>query len=77
MIILPLSDKVLREVAKEDIAVVVWLNFEILYMTKSLANKLHKKTRLYTFKMAPSMSIDEHHDEFDKIILDLAKLILT
>lgn len=43
-------------------------------MTKSLANRLHKKTRLYTFKMPPGISMEEHCDEFNKIILDLGNI---
>ena len=43
-------------------------------MTKSLANLLHKKIKLYTFKMASGMLIDEHLDHFNKIILDLENI---
>ncbi|XP_042983130.1 uncharacterized protein LOC122312550 [Carya illinoinensis] len=56
-LILSLGDKVLREVATEDTAAGIWLKLENLYMTKSLANRLHKKTKLYTFKMNPGTQI--------------------
>lgn len=46
-IILSLQDKPLREVARERSAQVVWLKLEQLYMTKSLANRLYLKHRLY------------------------------
>ncbi|GJW10457.1 retrovirus-related pol polyprotein from transposon TNT 1-94 [Tanacetum coccineum] len=43
-------------------------------MTKSLANKLYLKKKLYTFYMPASRKISEHIDEFNKIILDLANI---
>ena len=43
-------------------------------MTKSLANRVHKKIKLYTFKMTLIMSIEEHLDHFNKIILDLENI---
>ena len=73
-IILSLGDTVLREVAKAESTAEVWLKLESLYMTKSLANRLHKKIKLYTFKMTPGMSIEEHLDHFNKIILDLENI---
>lgn len=76
MVILTLSDKLLREVAKEDTTVRVCLKLETLYMTKSLMNRLHKKTKLYTFRMALSMSIDEHLDELIRLSWILLTLIL-
>ena len=76
-IILSLSDTVLREVAKAKSAVELWLKLESLYMTKSLANRLHKKIKLYTFKMTQGMSIEEHLDHFNKIILDLENIDIT
>lgn len=76
-IILSLGDTVLREVAKAESTAEVWLKLESLYMTKSLANRLHKKIKLYTFKMTPGMSIEEHLDHFNKIILDLENIDIT
>ena len=73
-IILSLGDTMLREVAKAKSTVELWLKLESLYMTKSLANQLHKKVKLYTFKMTSSMSIEEHLDHFNKIILDLKNI---
>ena len=46
-IILNLDDKVLREVAREDSAASTWKKLGEPYMTKSLANRLYLKQRLY------------------------------
>ena len=73
-LILSLGDRVLREVSKEKSAAAIWLKLEGLYMTKSLANRLHSKQKLYTFKMKPGSSIEDHLDEFNKIILDLENI---
>ncbi|GKC65787.1 hypothetical protein Tco_1098385 [Tanacetum coccineum] len=68
------SNKVLREVTGETTASGVWSKLETLYMTKSLANKLYLKKKLYTFYMPASRKISEHIDEFNKIVLDLANI---
>ncbi|GJZ45674.1 zinc finger protein CONSTANS-LIKE 16-like protein [Tanacetum coccineum] len=47
---------------------------ETLYMTKSLANKLYLKKKLYTFCMPTGRKISEHIDEFNKIVFDLANI---
>ncbi|GJU56975.1 hypothetical protein Tco_1234741 [Tanacetum coccineum] len=43
-------------------------------MTKSLANKLYLKKKLYTLCMPTGRKIFEHIDEFNKIVLDLANI---
>nr|GFB24682.1 retrovirus-related Pol polyprotein from transposon TNT 1-94 [Tanacetum cinerariifolium] len=50
------------------------LKLESLYMTKSLVNKLRLKDRLYTFRMKPGTSVQDHLDEFNIILTDLANL---
>ncbi|GJY49995.1 retrovirus-related pol polyprotein from transposon TNT 1-94 [Tanacetum coccineum] len=50
-LLLCLDNKVLRDVNKESSVAVVWLNLETLYMTKSLANILYLKKKLFTFYM--------------------------
>nr|GEZ30194.1 retrovirus-related Pol polyprotein from transposon TNT 1-94 [Tanacetum cinerariifolium] len=52
VVILCLGNKVLREVTGETTAAGVWSKLETLYMTKSLANKLYLKKKLYTFYMS-------------------------
>nr|GEY18643.1 retrovirus-related Pol polyprotein from transposon TNT 1-94 [Tanacetum cinerariifolium] len=48
-----LTREVLREVIHEATMAGIWLKLESIYMTKSLANKLRLKDRLYTFRMKP------------------------
>nr|GEX87323.1 hypothetical protein [Tanacetum cinerariifolium] len=74
VVILCLSNKVLREVTVDMTAVEVWSKLETLYMTKSLANKLCLKKKLYTFYMPVGQKNSEHRDEFNKIFLDLANI---
>ncbi|KHN35566.1 Retrovirus-related Pol polyprotein from transposon TNT 1-94, partial [Glycine soja] len=66
-------DKVLREISKEKSVAAVWLKLESLYMTKSLANRLFLKQRLYTFKMPSGKSLEDHLDEDE----DQALLLLS
>nr|GEW73529.1 retrovirus-related Pol polyprotein from transposon TNT 1-94 [Tanacetum cinerariifolium] len=73
-VILCLGNKVLREVTEEMTAAGVLSKLETLYMTKSLANKLYLKKKLYTFYMPARRKISEHIDEFNKIVLDLANI---
>ncbi|GJZ73111.1 zinc finger, CCHC-type containing protein [Tanacetum coccineum] len=73
-LLLCLDNKVLREVNKEDSAAGVWLKLETLYMTKSLANKLYLKKKLFTFYMDSGKKLSEHIDEFNKSIGELANI---
>ncbi|GJZ86393.1 zinc finger, CCHC-type containing protein [Tanacetum coccineum] len=74
IIILCLGNKVLREVTGETTAAEVWSKLKTLYMTKSLANKLYLKNKLYTFCVSAGRKITEHIDEFKKSVLDLANI---
>jgi hypothetical protein len=47
---------------------------EKLYMTKSLANKLRLKERIYTIRMLEGTSMQSHLNEFNSIIVDLESL---
>jgi hypothetical protein len=71
---LSLSTDVLREVMNEKSAAALWKKLEELYMTKSLANKLRLKERLYTIRMAEGTSIQSHLNEFNFICVDLESL---
>ncbi|GKB12597.1 retrovirus-related pol polyprotein from transposon TNT 1-94 [Tanacetum coccineum] len=74
VLLLCLDNKGLREVNKEDSAVGVLLKLETVYMTKSLANKLYLKKKLFTFYMHSSKKLSGHIDEFNKLIGDLANI---
>ena len=43
-------------------------------MTKSLANKIRLKERLYTFCMAEGTPVQKHLNEFNFILVDLESL---
>ncbi|GJU34519.1 retrovirus-related pol polyprotein from transposon TNT 1-94 [Tanacetum coccineum] len=66
-----LGDRVLREVTKETIVAGIWTK---TYMTKSLANRLYLKKKLYTYYMSPCTKLGDHIDEFNKLILYLANI---
>ncbi|GJR41830.1 zinc finger, CCHC-type containing protein [Tanacetum coccineum] len=73
-LILCLGDCVLREVTKETTAAGIWTKLTSLYMTKSLANRLYLKKKLYTYYMSPGTKLGDHIDEFNKLILDLENI---
>ncbi|GKB93664.1 hypothetical protein Tco_0979801 [Tanacetum coccineum] len=73
-LIICFGDRVLRKVTKETIAAEIWTKLTSLYMTKSLANKLYLKNKLYTYYMSLGPKLDDHIDGFNKLILDLANI---
>ncbi|GJU34755.1 hypothetical protein Tco_1183109, partial [Tanacetum coccineum] len=73
-LILCLGDQVLREVTMETTAAGIWTKLTSLYMTKSLANRLYLKKKLYTYYISPGTKLGDHIDEFNKLILDLANI---
>nr|GEU96418.1 reverse transcriptase domain-containing protein [Tanacetum cinerariifolium] len=52
----------------------IWTKLTSLYMTKSLANRLYLKKKMYTYYMSPGTKQANHIDEFNKLILDLANI---
>ncbi|GKB25187.1 zinc finger, CCHC-type containing protein [Tanacetum coccineum] len=73
-LIICLGDRVLREVTMETTAAGIWTKLTSLYMTKSLANRLYLKKKLYTYYMSLCTKLGDHIDEFNKLILDLANI---
>ncbi|GJX53404.1 zinc finger, CCHC-type containing protein [Tanacetum coccineum] len=61
-------------VTKETTAAEIWTKLTSLYMTKSLANRLYLKKKLYTYYVSPGTNLGDHIDEFNKLILDLANI---
>ncbi|GKF04732.1 hypothetical protein Tco_0035400, partial [Tanacetum coccineum] len=66
-LILCLGDRVLWEITKDTTAAKILKKLETLNMTKSLANRLYLKKKLYTFNMHLGKSQSEHIDEFHKL----------
>lgn len=66
-IILSLGDSVFREVAKEKTMASLWEKLEASCMTKSLANRIHIKKRMFTLKMIEGSDLDDHLDEFNRV----------
>ncbi|GJY55930.1 zinc finger, CCHC-type containing protein [Tanacetum coccineum] len=58
-LIICLGDHVLREVTKETTAAGIWTKLTSLYITKSLANRLYLKKKLYTYYMSPNIVVWE------------------
>ncbi|GKE81217.1 hypothetical protein Tco_1551217 [Tanacetum coccineum] len=73
-LILCLGDRVLWKVTNETTAAGIWTKLTSMYMTKSLANRLYLKKKLYTYYMSPGTKLGDHIDEFNKLILDLANI---
>jgi len=71
---LSLSDEVLREVLKEETAASLWKRLEEVYMKKSLASRIILKKKLFLFKMKSGVSLQQHLDDFNAIIMDLEKV---
>ena len=69
-----LSREVLREVINANSAADIWSKLGSIYMTKSLANKLRLKERLFTLCMSEGTPVQSHLDEFNFIIIDLENL---
>jgi hypothetical protein len=74
IILLSLSDGVLREVADEETTAGLWKKLESLYMKKSLTNRLFLKQRLYTLRMQEGTPLCDHLDYFNRIILDMKNI---
>ena len=73
-LLLVLDDHIITEVAEEDSVVGLWCKLESLYMTKSLTNKLLLKQRLFSLRMQEGMSLREHLDQLNSILLDLRNI---
>jgi len=69
-----LAPHVLQEVLDKTTAVDHWVCLEELYIAKSLANMIHLKERLYTFRMVEGTPVKKHLNEFNSILIDLKSL---
>ncbi|KAL8137092.1 hypothetical protein V2J09_003093 [Rumex salicifolius] len=69
-----LTREVLREVIHEASGARLWSKLESLYMTKSLANKVRLKEKLYTLRMKEGSELQARLNEFSSILIDLENL---
>ena len=53
--------------AKEKTVAGLWAKLESIYMTKSLANRLCIKKKMFTLRMVECLSLEQHIDEFNKV----------
>ncbi|KAL6220070.1 hypothetical protein ACLB2K_007827 [Fragaria x ananassa] len=73
-ILLCLADDIITKVAEEETAAGLWLKLESLYMTKSLTNKLLLKRRLFSLRMEEDMTLRDHLDHLNTILLELRNI---
>jgi len=66
-----LADEVMYNMMDEETTTRVWSRLEILYMMKSLSNKLYLKKQLYGLHMKEGTIVLEHLNFFDKVIGEL------
>jgi len=66
-----LANQVMYNVMDEETVTELWSRLEILYMMKSLSNKLYLKKQLYGLHMKEGTIVLEHLNFFDKVIGEL------
>ena len=69
-----LTDKIMYQVMDIKSLGEVWQKLESWYMSKSLANKLYLKQRLYGLKMQEGSNLAQHINIFNQIITDLVRV---
>ena len=52
----------------------IWEILDSKYLTKSLENRSHLKTRLYRFQLKKGISISEHMNNYTKLFADLTNV---
>ncbi|KAG8480291.1 hypothetical protein CXB51_024793 [Gossypium anomalum] len=66
-----LANTILQEVLMEKTSSSLWKRLETLYATKSLANRLVLKQRLFTFRMNEGELLRDHISQFITLLNDL------
>ncbi|KAG8478932.1 hypothetical protein CXB51_028947 [Gossypium anomalum] len=66
-----LANTVLQEVLMEKTSSALWKRLETLYATKSLANRLVLKQRLFTFRMNEGELLRDHISQFTTLLNDI------
>ena len=65
------ADEVMYNVMDEKTITGLWSKLEILYMAKSLSNKLYLKKQIYRLRMKEGTTVLEHLNFFNKVIGEL------
>ena len=52
----------------------LWKKLENKYMTKSVENRLYLRKKLFRFQFHAGISLSEHFNDYNKILVDLKKL---
>lgn len=71
IIVLSVTDRVLRKIRKEESAAGMIKALDKLYLAKALPNRIYLKQRLYSYKMSESLSTEANIDDFLHLIADL------
>jgi len=54
-----------------------WDKLESLYKSKSLTSRLYLKKRLFSLKMMEEANFNQHLDQFNKTMMELASLVVN
>lgn len=71
-IFLYLSNNVNRSIGETKTAEELWTKLKAKYEPKTIPNKYFLLKQLFSFKMDPSVDLDENLDRFTKLTQDLA-----
>ena len=74
LILLSLSDEILYEFYEELVEVGLWLKLEKLFRMKTICNDLLLKRKFFGLRMREGMSLEEHLDELNYILMELSNI---
>ena len=69
-----LTQNIKHYVLYETSARKIWEIIKKKYLTKSIESRLHLKSRFYRFQLKRGLSIDEHMNNYTKLLRDLVNL---
>ena len=69
-----LTQDIKYHVLHETSARQLWENLEKKYLTKSIESRLQLKRRLYCFQMKRELSVDEHMNNYTKLLTNLVNV---
>lgn len=74
LIILHLSDIVIRQMRSKDTVGKLWSKFQSTYQKALVSNKIFIKTKIFSFKMNSSKRVKDILDEFYRIIPEMKNI---